>query len=811
MIRITTLVKSLLLLAGVYVGSINVANAQLGAVKNYTTDKGSVIITTDRGSITITPYSDSIIEVLPRLSTNNLSPKSSASVVMQPSAKFSVSDMPKSININLKTLTISIDKSTALVSFNEGYKTLLSEQASMVEVGKYKIYSFFNPGSDSFYGGGERGQSVDLRGDTLIMYNKQNYGYVKGNRTSQMNITMPYYLSSKGYGVFFDDYSVSKLILGRPIKYVSSLKNPIPYFFILGNPNNMGATVKNFTQLVGRQDIAPFWTLGYITSKYGYKTQDETIAVVDTLKSNSYPLDGIVLDLYWYGKETDMGRFDWNPEQWPNPEKMIDELNSKDVHLVTISQPYLNKIGAIDNYNMAAEKGMLGTDGKGKVVDVTTWVGDAGMLDVSNPATRNWMWKQYKRSLNQGVSGLWGDLGEPEVHPSNMYHSTGETAEEYHNRYGNDWSAIIYNGIKKEFPNMRPMLLMRGGTAGLQRYSVFPWSTDVSRSWGGLQAQIPIMINSSLSGLGYMSHDVGGFAVNPENSTDAELYARWLELGLFTPVLRTHSTVNAEPYHYVGYQDLFKNIINERYRWLPYNYTLAYYNAITGAPFVRPMNYFEPQNKALSNIDDQYFWGDEVIIAPVITQGATSRKVVLPKGLWYDYNNPRNTYEGPTTIDYQTPISTIPIFVRAGSFIPFANYKMNSTEDYNPANLDVTYYPSIGSSSYTMYEDDRHSPDAIQKKQYSTFQFKADNEKYNLKIIIDIEGKGYHGMPTSHMITFAIPNVQQPKRIRIDGRTLTEARSMEQWYPGAYYYSTASNTLYFKTFINRDLEINIDK
>src|SRR5574344_99202 len=123
MIRITTLVKSLLLLSGVYVGSINVANAQLGAVKNYTTDKGSVIITTDRGSITITPYSDSIIEVLPRLSTNNLSTKSSASVVMQPSAKFSVSDMPKSININLKTLTISIDKSTALVSFNEGYKT----------------------------------------------------------------------------------------------------------------------------------------------------------------------------------------------------------------------------------------------------------------------------------------------------------------------------------------------------------------------------------------------------------------------------------------------------------------------------------------------------------------------------------------------------------------------------------------------------------------------------------------------------------------------------------------------------------------
>lgn len=812
MIQFTQRVCKQLFLALFLLFTLN-AYSQLGQVENYSSNNKHVLINTTNGSITITPYSDSIVQVLPKLGDNAPNPKSSASVVMNPNAKFSVLENPQSINIKISNLIVNVDKNTSLVSFYSNNNLLLSEQSSVVRAGKEKIYSFFNTGNESLYGGGERGQSVDLQGDTLIMYNKQNYGYGKGDRTSQMNITMPFYMSSSGYGVFFDDYSASKLILKKPIQYITSINAPVAYYFILGNKQNMGAVVKNFTALVGRQELAPFWTLGYITSKYGYKTQSETEAVIDTLKTNGYPVDGIVLDLFWYGKETDMGRFAWNPQQWPNPEQMISNLKNKGVNLVTISQPYLNKIGAIDNYNMAVKEKMLGVDEKGRVLDVQTWVGEAGMLDVSNKATQEWMWEQYRKSLDQGVTGLWGDLGEPEVHPLGMYHSNGETAAEYHNRYGNDWSAIIYNGIKNEYPNMRPMLLMRGGTAGLQRYSVFPWSTDVSRSWGGLQAQIPIMINSSLSGLGYMSHDVGGFAVDRSHPTDTELYARWLQLGLFTPVLRTHSTFAAEPYHYTepGYQDLFKKIIKERYQWLPYNYTLAYKNAISGAPFVRPMNYFDPQNKELSNIEDQYFWGDEVIVAPVIEKGAKSRKVILPQGIWYDYNNPAITYQGPTTINYNAPIDVLPLFVKAGSFIPSANYKMNNTTEYNSSNYKITYYPGTGKSSYTLFEDDRANPNSIEQKEYMLFTLHADNTADKLNFFIDLQGKGYKGMLKSHMITFEIPNIKEPKSIKIDSHKVVEAHTLDAWIPGAYYYDEVTHTLYFKTFINKDLKIDIVK
>lgn len=138
------------------------------------------------------------------------------------------------------------------------------------------------------------------------------------------------------------------------------------------------------------------------------------------------------------------------------------------------------------------------------------------------------------------------------------------------------------------------MTMMRGGTTGLQSYSVFPWSTDVSRSWGGLAPQITIMLNSGLSGLGYMSHDVGGFAIDPAAPYDPELYVRWLQLGTFSPVLRTHSQSTAEPYCYPDQQDIILPLIKERYRWLPYNYTLAYENASQGLPLVRPLNFYTP-------------------------------------------------------------------------------------------------------------------------------------------------------------------------------------------------------------------------
>lgn len=738
LIRLRAVIATLILSVVCALGAL----AQMGQVKSCSQNKGKVTVNSANGKTIIEFYSDDMVKITPIYKGCRLLPKASASVQLTPlKTKAVVKKDADRITVAHGNITVDIDRKTSQVSvYHNGVKKLSEKSISYSP--DSTEYRFVNDKREALYGAGERGVGVDLQGDTLVMFNKQNYGYGKGDRTSQMNITMPYIASTAGYALFFDDYSNSRMVLGDDIEYLTRIPNPVGYVFIGSANGALSGIVENFTLLTGRQDLAPFWSLGYITSKYGYKTQEETEGVIDTLINEGYPVDGIVLDLYWYGQETDMGRFEWNPTQWPNHKAMLANLKKKGVKTVIISQPYLNKIGAIDNYNMAKDAGMLTTDDAGNVHDVTTWVGEAGMLDVSNPATREWLWSQYKRHTIDGVSGWWGDLGEPEVHPLTIRHHSGETAAEYHNRYGNDWSRIIYDGFKKEFPGTRLMTLMRGGTAGLQHYSVFPWSTDVGRSWGGLQAQIPIMINSALSGLGYMSHDVGGFAVDPANPVDAELYARWLEVGLFTPVLRTHSTVKAEPYHYTmpGYQDLFKRIIKARYAWLPYNYTLAYLNAATGAPFVRPLNY-SCDNASLRDIQDQYLWGDNVMVAPVIEKGAFAREIIFPEGRWYDLNNKGQVFAGNSKVEYRAPLDIIPHFAREGAFIPRADYEMRNTGDYTTQRLTVAYYVAATKSEYSLFDDDRTSTNTIASGNYNLITFRATPAADALNIEIS-ETKG---------------------------------------------------------------------
>ncbi len=628
-------------------------------------------------------------------------------------------------------------------------------------------------GQESFYGAGERGYSFNLAGDTLINYNSQNYGYQMGEkRTKLMGITMPMVISSKGYGVFFDDFCKSSLYLGEQIQYTTTSPQPVSYYVINGN-GKVENVVRNFTWLVGRQELPPLWTLGYITSKYGYRDQRESEGVVDTLKREGYPLDGIVFDLYWYGKEEDMGRLEWDKQQWPDHRGMLRNFKQKGVNVVTISQPYVLTNGrAIDNYKLLDPQGLFcKTDGTDTTHTVTIWVGQGGMFDVSNPATRQWMRDRYKSLTEEGVTGWWGDLGEPEKHPLEIRHYNGLTAEQYHNYYGNEWSRIIYDMFKEDYPDRRPMVMMRAGTAGLQRYSVFPWSTDVSRSWGGLQPQVTIMLNAGLSGLGYMSHDVGGFAVDPNNKRDGELYIRWLQLGLFSPMLRTHSTYHAEPYNYTEFGDLTLRIIKERYTWLPYNYTLAYDNARNGLPMVRPLGFYE-DDKDIARYDsiwDQYLWGHDVMVAPVMQQGAVSRDITFPDGTWVDINHPERRYAGHTTVNYAAPLEVLPLFARAGAFIPQANYPMDNVGDYNPDKLDIVYYTSETPSTYTLFDDDLHSTGTLARDKHREIQFVATPQ--GKTCFITIQGRGnIEGDAPSKDYRLIVPAAPKPKQVKINGK-----------------------------------------
>ncbi len=675
-------------------------------------------------------------------------------------------------SISTGSVTAIIDARTGALTIYGGDGRVVTDSGIRTTTGGRLEIELATTATGAYYGAGERGHSLNLRGDTLVMYNRPTYGYTGNDpRISQMNITMPLIVSVEGFALVFDDYAASTLILSDPIKYVTEAPGAVSYYFVNG-VSTIADAVEQLTAITGRQDLPPLWALGYITSKYGYKTQNETKEVVRKLKSSGYPLDGVVLDLYWYGKEEDMGRLDWDPDQWPDTEKMLLSLAKEGVKVVPISQPYVLRNGkGAENYDSLAPKGIFVRDSTGRPLDVEIWVGKGGMFDVSNPDTRAWLAKRYGELSDMGVTGWWGDLGEPEKHPDEACHANGLKAREYHNRYGNDWSSIIYDLFARKYPDRRLFTLMRGGTTGLQRYSVFPWSGDVSRSWGGLEPQITIMLNSGLSGLGYMSHDVGGFALDDANPIDPELYVRWLQLGLFSPVLRTHSQEYAEPYHYPAQAGIIKRLIDERYSWLPYNYTLAYENSARGLPLVRPLNFHGSRREICDTIRDEYLWGRDILVAPVLKQGAVSRPIVFPDGRWIDMRDPRVSYTGAINT-YDAPLDVIPLFVRAGAFIPHADYKMRNTSDYDPSRLTVSYYASPGiESGYTLYDDNRISPRSLAEGRYRLINFKGRcTDDGDATVCISSEGT-YDGAPDKIDIDFRLPGLAAaPSSVTVNGK-----------------------------------------
>lgn len=761
--------------------------------------KGGYEVQTDAGIVSVQPFTSEIFRVtsLPKGSQLVYTPSQSA-VLAPVKADVRTTATPDAFFISSPSTTVRIDRASGRVTFHDPNGNLiLSELKGVDNSGDVKTVTFAGDMSEAIYGAGERGHSLNLNGDSLVMYNRQNYGYTAGDpRISQMGITMPYFVSDMGYGVLFDDYNEAGLALGDTIKYSSATPKPLSYYFINGEGTLAGVT-EGYTLLTGRQDLPPFWGLGYITSKYGYHNQKEAIGAIDSLKTRGYPVDGMVLDLYWYGVETDMGRLEWDKKQWPDHKKMLSDLKERGVNMVLISQPYVNKNGAIDNYNYLSERGMLAKDSLGRTHDVTTWVGDAGMIDVSNPDTREWLWNRLKGLTEEGVAGWWGDLGEPEVHPRSIVHANGETAPQYHNVYCNEWSRLIYEGLCKDFPDLRPLLMMRGGTAGLQRYSVFPWTTDVSRSWGGFQPQVNLMLSSGLSGLGYMSSDLGGFAVDPEHPRDEELYVRWVQMGAFTPFMRTHAQQQPEPYHYPAQEEILKKFIRMRYEWLPYNYTLAYENATKGWPLARPLNFSgdNPGDK-YSTVTDEYLWGSNVLVAPVMEQGARRRRVVFPAGEWINWNDPTLRYHGGTEATVNAPLDELPMFVRAGSFIPQYDKRIENVGQYDPQQLTVRYYPSPVETEYVLYDDNRISPASLSDGAYQLTFF--NGEKKGDKIIISLRTNGgkYEGMPSVRMITLDIIDVPRPASVSLsDGTPMQEAVSVKAIRQYGWAYDASTRTL----------------
>jgi oligosaccharide 4-alpha-D-glucosyltransferase len=455
-----------------------------------------------------------------------------------------------------------------------------------------------------------------------------------------------------------------------------------------------------------------------------------------------FPLDALILDLYWFGKDIKghMGNLSWDQQAFPASTKMMSDLKTQGVNTILITEPFI--LTNSTKWEDATKNNALAKNIDGTPKRFDFYFGNTGLIDIFNEQGKAWFNDIYTSLYQQGVRGWWGDLGEPEVHPSDTQHTLENgkvvNADTIHNVYGHQWAKMVYENQLELAPNERPFILMRSGFAGSQRYGMIPWTGDVSRTWNGLKPQVELSLQMGILGMGYTHSDLGGFAGGKE--FNKEMYIRWLQYGVFQPIYRPHAQDNIAPevvFHDKETQDILRKFIKLRYSLLPYNYTLAYQNSMTGMPLMRPLFLDEGFENTLNNelMDNatSYFWGDAFLVTPIVDAGVKSVSVPLPEGVWFDYFS-NEKFQGGQSVTLKTSLNTLPVMVRAGSFIPMVE-DMQSTMDYNNSRLTLHYYAdkTVNSSNKIMYEYDGKSFQSVKHITHSKYYTLTPNKRAIVK------------------------------------------------------------------------------
>ncbi len=715
-----------------------------------------VEVKTNDGVYRFQPYGNEIIETSFIPTGETFNPDSHAVVLKSKAVQIEIVETSNLTEIKMLDISVKISHSPFQVSYYYEGNLLTSEKRGYfkaphepMEMVKGNIIADeterieFNLTNDEvLYGGGARALGMNRRGYKLPLFNRAHYGYE--THSELMNFTIPLVFSSKMYAIHFDNAPIGYLDLdskGNNTLAYETISGRKTYQIIAGD--DWEEVVENYVSLTGFQSLIPRWALGNFSSRFGYHSQQETETTIDKFKEEEIPVDAVIIDIYWFGKDIKghMGNLKWLRDSFPNPKKMIKDFKDQGVKTVLVTEPFV--LTTSNRWDEAVKKDVLAKDSLGNPYKYDFYFGNTGLIDIYKPEGEKWFWNIYKGLADVGVAGVWGDLGEPEVHPFDIKHQTG-TGQEVHNTYGHDWARLVYEGYAKDFPNQRPFILMRAGYSGSQRYGLIPWSGDVNRTWGGLKPQVEIALQMGMQGMGYMHSDLGGFG---GANLDDELYTRWLQYGVFQPIFRPHAQeeVPSEPvYREEKTKQLAKQSIELRYRLLPYNYNLAFENNQNGTPLMRPL-FFEDNTSELLTNASTYFWGRDFLITPIVNQGAKQKEVYFPKNnIWFDFYNDKRI-EGGQSISVSTIENSIPTYVRAGAFIPMAKL-VQTTDNYSFQNFDLHYYhhESVKESKGKIYNDDGLTNNAFEKGEYEIIKFEFDQEKRCFEFEFEAEiGKNY--------------------------------------------------------------------
>jgi alpha-glucosidase len=577
--------------------------------------------------------------------------------------------------------------------------------------------------TEVYYGFGENALPLSRDNQTITMWNTDFGNYPAG--ANPLYETIPFFIALKdgrSYGLFFDNTWRSTFDMGKsatPRYSFGANGGELNYYvFTGGNERTPANVLRDYTALTGRGALPPLWALGYQQSRYSYMSQAKVAEIARTFREKKIPADVIYLDIdYMDGYRI----FTWNPQTFAQSEKMLSDLHSAGFHAVTIIDPGVKFDEGYSVYRSGREQGAYVRDAAGAELHAKVWPGICAFPDFTDPKARAWWGALYAKSLNEGVDGFWNDMNEPATfgpdessEPQISYAPTktfaldaqhngdGQpgTHARYHNVYGMQMARATAEGLQKLRPDQRPLVLTRAGYAGVQRYAAV-WTGDNIANWEHLALTIPMLTNLSISGVPFIGADVGGFNGTPS----AELYTRWLQAAVLTPFLRTHSAIDTqqrEPWTWGDdYERINRASIELRYQLLPYIYTLFAENESSGRSVLRPLWFEYPADVKTYLLDDQYLLGKDLLVAPVVHEGETSRKVYFPKGdAWIDWWD-GTRHAGGTFATVAAPIDRLPLFIRAGASIPTQPVVQHTGEmAHVPLTISVALGADGGGSIY---------------------------------------------------------------------------------------------------------------
>lgn len=534
-------------------------------------------------------------------------------------------------------------------------------------------------------------------------------------------VGIPFLVTNRGYGVIWDNPSKTTISPGfnRQTRWVSEVGNRVSFFVIAGR--DADEIYSGYRRLTGPTPLLPKGAYGFVQCKQRYRSQREVLAVAHGYRQRKLPADYIVVDWFYY---TRMGQMDFNPQDWPDPAAMNRELHRMGFQSMISVWPRFTPGSRF--YEFIRSNGWFEHRADGTPTDGLPYDRAGSDIDTTNPAAARWYWQVIRdHILRRGFDSLWADETEPDLPPNGSYFHIGPGTR-YFNVYPLFHTAALYDGYRRDFPQQRVLILSRDAWLGAQRHGAMFWSSDIFPTWDTLRRQIPTGLNFTASGLAHWTQDVGGWQylppvhhpkhpplLSPDDCRDnvghyddyPELYTRWFQYGAFLPIFRTHGSRRYNEVWSYGRQaePILEKYLRLRYALLPYIYSLAWRTCRTGAPYMRALFMDFPRDPQVLNLGGQYMFGPAFLVAPVTEQGETRKRVYLPAGAdWYNFWT-EERLRGGQWIETEAPIDTLPLFVRAGSIVPFGKPILNAHQPQAIAELRV--YPGAD-ASFNLFDDD---------------------------------------------------------------------------------------------------------